>query len=292
MKKEWQVIYTPFALGSHRRGCDLGPLAVKHAGLTDALRDKGYSFSETTVDVISEESEKNKQLKNLPSVMETSYRLAQAVDETFQKERFPLIIGGDHSISIGSIAGVSTHYANLGVIWIDAHGDVNTDETTPSGNIHGMPLAANMGFGHDMLTSVYFDEIKVKPENVVILGARELDEGEIHLLKEQHITYYEMNTIIQKGLPEVMKEIANKFNENQIDGLHVSFDLDSLDESEAPGVGTPVKGGFSFQQASYILGTIRSWNTLTSCEFVEVNPLFDTQNKTGKVTVELIKCLL
>ena len=159
-----------------------------------------------------------------------------------------MIFGGDHSIAIGTLAGVSPHYENLGVIWYDAHGDLNTGDTSPSGNIHGMPLAVSLGIGHEDLTNIGQDTPKIKPENIVIIGARSLDEGERELIKEKGIKVYTMHEIDRLGMTKVMEESID-YLKDRTDGVHLSLDLDGLDPSDAPGVGTPVLGGISYRES-------------------------------------------
>lgn len=163
------------------------------------------------------------------------------VDKIIQSKSFPLVLGGDHSIAIGTLAGVSKHYKNLGVIWYDAHGDLNTAETSPSGNIHGMPLAASLGYGHELLTNLLGTSPKIKPEHVVIIGARSLDEGERKLIKELGIKVFTMHEIDRLGMTKVMEETI-EYLKDHTDGVHLSLDLDGLDPNDAPGVGTPVPG--------------------------------------------------
>lgn len=288
MNNTIRIVEVPFALGSHRRGADVGPKAVQHAGLKESLQEKGYKIERKTIFLSEKEDLTDLMLKNLSSIIEMAELVGREIDEVIQSSQFPLIIGGDHSISLGTIAGIGQNYENLGVIWVDAHGDVNTHETTPSGNIHGMPLAANMGFGHEKLIDILNYFPKIKPQNVVILGARDLDEGEVELLKKHHITYYTHCDIEHHGIKKIMKAMDSKFTSNGIESLHLSFDMDVLDPSVVKGVGTPVEGGITYREAAYILQEIKKWKTLVSCEFVEVNPLLDEKNKTAEIAVKLI----
>jgi arginase len=289
MNKTMNIVQIPFTLGSHRKGCDLGPKAIQHAGIKELFIEKNYTISEQIIHVSEREDAKEPTLKNLTSVCEMAESVGREIDHRIKMNEFPLILGGDHSISLGTIAGIAKHYPNLGVIWVDAHGDVNTNQTTLTGNIHGMPLAANMGFGHEKLTNILKYSPKIKPENVVILGARDLDPGEIKLLESQHITYFTHHDIEHHGIKKIMKAIESKFKSNQVESLHLSFDLDSLDPSVVKGVGTPVDAGLTFREASYLLSEIKRWDMLISCEFVEVNPLLDEGNKTAEIAVQLIR---
>ena len=276
---------------SHRRGCDLGPKAIQQAGLNDVLDKKFDEIIYVDVDIHDKENENNPKLKNLESVYLTSNSSAGSVSAAIANGYFPLIIGGDHSISIGTISGVLYHYDNLGVIWVDAHGDVNTPQTTPSGNIHGMPLAIRMGFGEESLVNAWLGS-PIKTQNVVILGARDLDEGEVLFLKEQNITYYTMQDLKRMGLTKVLNQINGKFKQNGVEHIHISFDMDSLDPSVVQGVGTPVENGFLYKEAVEMLTTFKEWEKVVSAEFVETNPLLDVKNHTAKVAVSLIDSLL
>lgn len=200
------------------------------------------------------------------------------------------MLGGDHSIAIGTLAGVAKHYKNLGVIWYDAHGDLNTAETSPSGNIHGMPLAVSIGLGHPMLTEIGGYSPKVKPENIVIIGARSLDEGERALIKENGIKVFTMHEIDRLGMSKVMEETI-KYLKDKTDGVHLSLDLDGLDPSDAPGVGTPVNGGISYRESHLAMEMLAEAQLITSAEFVEVNPILDDKNKTATVAVALMGSL-
>ncbi|MBS4161594.1 arginase, partial [Klebsiella pneumoniae] len=227
----------------------------------------------------------------LKAITSASVKLAQTVDKMVASGSFPLVLGGDHSIAIGTLAGLAKHYQNLGVIWYDAHADVNTKETSPSGNIHGMPLAISMGIGHERLTGIYGDGAKVKPENIVIIGARSLDDGEKKLIRDRGIKVYTMHEIDRLGMSKVIEETIEYLSAN-CDGIHLSLDLDGLDPSDAPGVGTPVVGGISYRESHLAMEMLYDADIITSAEFVEVNPILDHKNKTGEAAVELVESLL
>lgn len=216
--------------------------------------------------------------------------LAEMVDKIIQSKSFPLVLGGDHSIAIGTLAGVSKHYTNLGVIWYDAHGDLNTAETSPSGNIHGMPLAVSLGYGHELLTNILGASPKIKPEHVVIIGARSLDEGERRLIKELGIKVFTMHEIDRLGMTKVMESTIDYLKE-KTDGVHLSLDLDGLDPNDAPGVGTPVPGGISYRESHLAMEMLAESGLITSAEFVEVNPILDERNKTASLAVALMGSL-
>ncbi|MFJ7728596.1 arginase [Neobacillus sp. NPDC097160] len=293
MSKKLSIIGMPMDLGQMRRGVDMGPSAIRYAGINERLSplfDEVHDLGDIPIGrpevVVDQESN----LRNLDLVAEKTAMLAEKVDEAVQSCSFPLVLGGDHSIAIGTLAGVAKHYKNLGVIWYDAHGDLNTAETSPSGNIHGMPLAISIGLGHTKLTEIggYFP--KVKPENVVIIGARSLDEGERSLIKEKGIKVYTMHEIDRMGMAKVMEETIAYLKE-RTDGVHLSLDLDGLDPSECPGVGTPVMGGISYRESHLAMEMLEEAKIITSAEFVEVNPILDEKNKTASVAVGLMGSL-
>lgn len=295
MNKKISVIGLPMDLGQSRRGVDMGPSAIRYAGAFERLAALGYTMNDLgdiTVNHTEQENntETNKGLKNLDEVARANEQLAKMVDQEVSENVFPLILGGDHSIAIGSLAGISRHYDNLGVIWFDAHGDLNTEETSPSGNIHGMPLAVSLGLGHSKLVNILDYAPKVKPENIVIVGARSLDPGEKELIKEKGMKVYTMHEIDRLGMSYVMEE-AITYLKKKTDGVHLSLDLDGLDPSEAPGVGTPVMGGMTYRESHLAMEMIAEANILTSAEFVEVNPILDDKNKTATVAVELMGSL-
>lgn len=294
MNKNISVIGVPMDLGQSRRGVDMGPSAMRYAGAIEKLTKLKYIVKDLG-DIpinrpVNNESTDGTNLKNLHQVIEANQQLADMVDEEIQKNNFPLIFGGDHSIAIGSLAGIAKHYKNLGVIWYDAHGDLNSSETSPSGNIHGMPLAVSLGIGHDKLVNISDYVPKIKPENIVIIGARSLDPGEKELIKEKGIKVFTMHEIDRLGMPNVMSE-AIKYLKDRTDGVHLSLDLDGLDPSEAPGVGTPVLGGITYRESHLAMEMLEESGMITSAEFVEVNPILDEKNKTATVAVALMGSL-
>ncbi|MFS8652753.1 MAG: arginase, partial [Caldibacillus sp.] len=197
----------------------------------------------------------------------------------------------DHSIAIGSLAGISPFYDNLGVLWFDAHGDLNTPETTPSGNIHGMPLAVSLGLGHERLVNIGGFAPKVKWENVVMIGIRSLDPGEKQIIKEKGVKVYTMHDIDRLGMAQIMEQTIEYFKRLNVDGVHLSFDLDSLDPIYAPGVGTPEPGGVTFRESHLAMEMLAEAQIISSAEFVEVNPILDQRNKTAELAVDLMGSL-
>ncbi|MES2765486.1 MAG: arginase [Bacteroidota bacterium] len=289
-----RVIGFPMDLGADRRGVDMGPSALRIAGIEERLRELGYTvIDEGDIPVRMQEILKitDPKLKYLPEITNACERLAIKVKSVLDNGEFPLVLGGDHAMSIGSIAGIAAHCREkgkrLGVIWIDAHTDVNLPETTPSGNIHGMPLAVSLGFGAPELTSIAGDFKKLEPQNLFIVGARSVDIGERKFVKEQNIEVYTMTDIDQMGMVNVVNEILETVCE-QVDHLHISFDLDSVDPSVASGVGTPVPGGLSYRETHLIMEMLAESGRVCSLEVAEVNPILDDKNKSAIFASEVV----
>lgn len=293
-KMQISLIGVPIDFGQMRRGVDMGPSAIRYAGAVERLESIGHSVIDEGDIYVQNvaDLEIHPKLRNLGAVVEASERLADRVGKVIEKKNFPLVLGGDHSIAIGTLAGLAKHYNNLGVIWYDAHADMNTEETSPSGNIHGMPLAVAMGLGHEKLTSIGGMKPKIDPKNLVIIGARSVDEGERTLIKEKGIKVYSMHEIDRLGMAAVMKDALLYLRDRNIDGLHLSLDLDGLDPMYTPGVGTPVPGGITYRESHLAMEMLQESNLLTSAEFVEVNPVLDFKNSTADVAVGLMGSLL
>lgn len=295
MKKlDITVVGVPLDYGQSRRGVDMGPSAIRYAGAIKRLEAIGHTLKDEgdiQVSAIERKDRENTNLKNLEEVVSATTELAEKVAAIVDKGEFPLVLGGDHSIAIGTIAGLASKYKNLGVIWYDAHADMNTAETSPSGNIHGMPLAVTMGLGHERLVNIYKDGQKVKPENIVIIGARSVDPGERQLIKEKGVKVFTMHEIDRDGMTAVMNEAIDYLQSKNLDGVHLSLDLDGLDPIYTPGVGTPVQGGISYRESHLAMEMLEDAGIITSAEFVEVNPILDEKNKTGEVAVELMGSL-
>ncbi|GCF09314.1 arginase [Dictyobacter arantiisoli] len=284
-----RVIGAPIDLGADRRGVDIGPRAIRYAGLNDQLHRLGHTVNDVgNLDVPLPENQPtgNPRLKYLEPITKLAEDLAHTVSDALAEQEFPLILGGDHSMALGSISGVASKHKNLGVIWVDAHADFNIESTTPSGNIHGMILAALAGLGEEQLVNVCGWAPKIDKNKIVILGARDLDEGEQRLLREQHIHVFTMSDIDRRGIATVMQqaiEIAGADN----GPIHLSLDLDSLDPKEAPGVGTPVRGGLSYREAHFAMEMLAESARLVSMDVVEVNSILDRENATAQLAVEL-----
>jgi arginase len=281
-------------LGAGRRGVDMGPSAIRIAGVAEKLRSLGHTvIDEGNIATKNPEQQRihDEKLKYLPEIVRACTILAGKVEKILQSEGFPLVIGGDHSVAIGTIAGVAAHCRTsnkkLGVLWIDAHGDLNTAETSPSGNIHGMPLAASIGLGALELRSVGGDMRKVDPKNVVLIATRQLDAGEKKHIKEYGINIFTMETIDKHGMAVVMAKALRRLRD--VDHVHVSFDLDAVDPTVAPGVGTPVKGGLNYREAHLIMETLYESGKMSSLDVVEVNPILDNRNQSAEFAVELIQ---
>ncbi|MFD1205764.1 arginase [Sporosarcina contaminans] len=292
-KHHISLIGVPLDYGQSRRGVDMGPSAIRYAGALKRLESIGHTVTDEGDIQVSavEKTEQDTNLKNLDEVVTANTELAGKVADVIKQGKFPLVLGGDHSIAIGTLSGLSTTYKNLGVIWYDAHADMNTAETSPSGNIHGMPLAVAMGLGHERLVNILQGGQKVKPENVVIIGARSVDPGERQLIKEKKIKVFTMHEIDRDGMTAVMNEAIEYLRNRNVDGVHLSLDLDGLDPLYTPGVGTPVAGGISYRESHLAMEMLEDSGMITSAEFVEVNPILDEKNKTADVAVGLMGSL-
>lgn len=288
------IIGVALDLAAGTPGVSLGPAALRYAGVTERLQNIGYDVADkgdiVAIKPVSPISE-GTNLKNLDEVARVNTELCKRVSDTLEEGRFPLVLGGDHSVAIGTIAGVLQRYKKLGVIWFDAHGDINSEATSPSGNIHGMPVAVGLGIGHEKLTSIGGIENKIDARNIVLVGIRDLDMGERKVLKELGITVFTMHEIDLYGMPEVMKR-AIEIASNGTDGIHVSFDMDSMDPVFVQGTGTRVPGGLTYRESHFALEMIALTGKVVSAEFVEVNPLIDNNNETAKSAVALIGSLM
>lgn len=292
--KTVSLIGFPMDLGAGRRGVDMGPSALRIAEIEKKLEALGYDVvDDGDIQVKTREVQRitDKRLRYLPEIARACEKLGQRVKKSLDDKRFPIILGGDHSMSIGSIAGVAAHCREqgkrLGVLWIDAHADMNTPETSPSGNIHGMPLAVSMGLGSPKLTSLLGDFRKVEPHNVAIIGARSVDQGERDLIRDLSVQVYTMLDIDKEGIFHVIDKVLTYFSAN-VDYVHVSFDLDSVDPTIAKGVGTPVPGGLSYREAHLIMEMVAERGKMGSLEVAEVNPILDDRNQSAVFATDII----
>ena len=284
-----RIIGAPMDLGADRRGVDIGPSAIRYAGLSDHLRRLGYVTHDIGNIVIPQpesQTEGNPQLKYLEPIVRASKELEHVVSTAFAEGEFPLILGGDRSIALGSISAAIQQHTTLGVIWIDAHPDFNTAETSPSGNIHGMILAALTGLGDSHLTAVG-GPTRLDPTHIAIVGARDIDAGEQNLLRTHHVHVFTMSDIDRCGISDIMKQAIAVAGQND-NPIHLSLDMDALDPCEAPGVGTPVRGGLSYREAHLAMEMIADTHQLSSMDVVEVNSILDRENATAQLAVELI----
>lgn len=289
------LIGVPINYGCDKEGAQYGPSTLRENHIINVIENSNHQI-EDLGDIpipkvsIEEKYADHENMKYLNPVIEINTNLAEQVYSSIKSGNFPFIIGGDHSLGMGSIAASSRYFNDIAVIWVDAHGDINTHETSPSGNIHGMPLAASMGVGHPSLTNIYFEGQKVKPENVYILGARDIDPGEIQLAKDLNLNLYSMDIVREKGLINILKEIIDKVKISNVDGVHLSFDIDVLDKSIVPGTGTAVDSGFNLDEGKLVFTKLLEENFVTSMDFVELNPLLDDPDKkTIKVCMDMIE---
>ncbi len=291
MNKTIEIIGAPSAFGQRKLGVNMGPDAMRYAGLIERLENIGHTVIDQgnvespAIDMKKYKAEQGG-LRNLEEVTTFCESLCEKVDGVVQKGNYPVVIGGDHSIAMGTISGIAKHYENLGVIWYDAHGDLNIDETSPSGNIHGMPLRALIGDGHEDLVNIGGYKNKVKIENIVLIGMRDLDEGEKAYIKEVGIKTYTMADIDRLGIGTVIAETLAYLD--KCDGIHLSLDVDALDPVETPGTGTTVPGGITYRESHFALELLNDSEKITSFEIVEVNPLIDIYNKTAEQAVGLV----
>lgn len=293
-KKKIRLISVPFWMGGGRVGAELGPKGIMQAGLVRQIRGLDLEVESEFEVSCPEKAELDPSMPNMkffPQIKEMSGLVGEQVHRAASAGSFPLVLGGDHSVAIGSLAGLTGHYNNPGVIWFDAHGDLNTEATTPSGNIHGMVLAIAMGLSEFKLTDIPGAGNLIRKENVVIIGARDLDPGEKELIRAQGIACFSMHDIDRMGI-QAVTEKALEIAGNGTDGIHLSFDMDCLDPLEAAGVGTPVPGGLNYREAHFAMEMMAESGKITSMDIVEVNPMMEMDKKTARLAVELAASLL
>lgn len=283
------IIGVPIDLGADRRGVDMGPSAIRYAHVEQKLESLGYTVEDKgNIEVPIAEMCKisEPKLKYIDCIVPMARRTAGAVATSIQAGHFPLVLGGDHSVALGSIHGAAKR-RKLGVIWVDAHADFNTAETTPSGNIHGMPLAALCGLGDPRLTSLWDESVPViDPQRVAVIGARDLDPGEKRNLKQAGVMVMGIEQIDRLGMVQALEKAIERVS-REVDGIFLSFDMDSLDPRHAPGVGTPVPGGLTYREAHLVCELVAETGKLIGLDLVEVNPILDAQNATATLAVEL-----
>jgi arginase len=294
MAQKIRIIGVPMDLGASRRGVDMGPSALRVAGLQARIKQLGHQVEDIgniSVKQPEEMSYGEKRAKYLGEIAEACKDLGEAVEKSLTEGFLPLVLGGDHSIAVGAVSGVATHFRKekkeVGYIWLDAHGDMNTPESSPSGNVHGMPLASVMGYGPPELTELMGFKPKVQPQNIVLVGVRDLDSQEKKLVKKSGVHVFTMRDIDERGMREVMSD-ALKYAMDDTGGIAVSLDMDFVDPSDAPGVGTPVRGGVTYREAHLAMEMIADSEAMVSLEIVEINPVIDEHNRTALLGVELV----
>lgn len=279
-------------LGQNRRGVDMGPSAIRFANLNPQLIEIGYEVVDKgDIDCCTYETGTigDPKARFLDNIVKHCNILRDNVKEIIKNDFFPLILGGDHSITMGTVAGLVSHYQDIGLIYMDAHGDFNTPETSPSGNIHGMGLAVITGRGHPSLVQLAGKVPMIKGERVVLLGVRSLDPKERQNLRDSKVTVFTIKEIDELGMAEVMNQAIEKVTENSPSGkFHFSLDVDCVEPSVAPGTGTPVPGGLTYREAQLACELISESKKMVSMDVVEVNPIIDHANQTGNLAVELI----
>jgi arginase len=289
-----RILGVPLDMGASRRGVDMGPSAMRVAGLEARLESLGHQVTDggnIRVEVAETRAPGDRNAHYLSEIAETCTRTAEAVIAALEQGETPLVLGGDHSIAAGSVSGVSEFYRrrgqSIGVIWIDAHSDINTPETSPSGNVHGMPLAALLGLGPEPLSNLFGYAPKIAPENTVLIGVRDIDAAERENIRRAGVAeVYTMRDIDERGMRTVMEEALRAAGRGTA-GYHVSLDLDWIDPEDAPGVGTPVRGGATYREAHLAMEILADHGRLLSFEMVEVNPVIDEHNRTADLAVEL-----
>ncbi len=293
-----EIIGVPVDLGAGRRGVDMGPSAIRVADLEARLEQLGHQVLDAgDLDVMIPETQQvgEGKLRYKEPILAMSDALRQQVEQALGKGHLPLVLGGDHSIAIGSVAGTACYHGqqgrSLGLIWFDAHGDANTPETTPSGNIHGMALAIALGLGDPDLVKLGGRAPKIQPRNTTLIGIRDVDPGERETLKHVGVTVYTMRDIDERGMRDVVDE-AIRIAGDGTAGIHLSLDLDVVDPEDAPGTGTPVWGGITYREAHLAMEMLSDRAEIVAIDLVEVNPVLDTQNMTGVLAAELAQGVL
>ncbi|ADE03230.1 arginase [Haloferax volcanii] len=289
MERNVRILGAPTDYGANRRGVDMGPSAIRYAGLAGELESAGVSPTDAGDLAVPHHATRDADAgatnaKHVKEVEEVTRSLADAVSTALAEGTTPLALGGDHSIAIGSLVG-SARDADIGVIWFDAHGDFNTPSTSPSGNVHGMPLAAALGIG-DFAGVEWANAAGLKEENVAIVGLRSVDDAEAEAIRDSDVTVYTMSDIDERGITDVTNDALDVATDGT-DGVHISLDLDWLDPREAPGVGTPVRGGVTYREAHAAMELVARSEAMRSFELVEVNPILDEHNETATLATEL-----
>jgi arginase len=291
--REIAIIGATLDLGQGRRGVDMGPSALRYAGLDERLASLGYTVhDEGNVETAVQEATalRDERTRFLPEIRDTCERIAARVAAVAERGALPLVLGGDHSVALGTLGGLASVHGPGGVLWIDAHADVNTPETSPTGNVHGMPLAAALGLAGSGFESSAWPLPAVDPKKVALVGVRSLDEGERVLLREAGVRVFTMSEIDRIGVERAVRESLDRIAGARF--VHISLDMDALDPVVAPGVGTPVPGGLTYREAHLALELAAESGLVGSLEVVEVNPILDRENTTAETAVELVASAL
>ena len=285
------VIGTQMDLGASKRGVNMGPLAIRYTGLIQKLKDMGFEVKDEGEILPGEPLTDNPHMRNFKPIFEANKSLYERVRATLKEGAFPVVLGGDHCVAAGSITAVARHYDRIGVIWIDAHGDFNSDESSPSGNMHGMPLSAVCGQGPAAMVAFDGENKYVNPKNVALVGARDIDGEERKRLAAAGVNVFSIHDVDKLGMAETMKRAIAAAGEGT-DGIHVSFDVDAITPHEAPGVGTPVHSGLTVREAFLAAEMVAQSGKLLALDMMEVNPILDERNRTGNLACELILSFL
>lgn len=285
------VIGIQMDLGASKRGVNMGPLAIRYAGLLEKIQRMGFSSLDKGDIVPKEAFTENLQRKNFTPIFEANKELYEKVKDSFQAGALPIILGGDHSIAAGSVAATLNCFSTVGVIWVDAHGDFNDDISSPSGNMHGMPLSSLCGKGPDEMIAFADKKVFLDPNKVVLIGARDIDAEERLRLIQAGVHVFSIHDVDQQGMAAVMRQ-AIEITTTGTDGVHVSFDVDAITPQEAPGVGTPVHSGLTVRESFLAAEMIAETGKLLALDMVEVNPILDKRNRTGSLACELILAFL
>ena len=293
-EKQVAIIGAALDLGSGRRGVDMGPSAIRYAGIEERLTGLGYmclDWGNVETAVLEATTVDDERARYLPEIKAACVHVARLVEQALELGHLPLVLGGDHSIALGTLGGLArSHGSTGGVLWIDAHGDLNTPATSPSGNVHGMPLAAVLGMAGELFESNGWTIPAVTPERVALVGVRSLDDGERRRIRDLGVRIYTMSDVDRIGIERAIRESLAHIGGPGF--VHVSLDMDALDPEVAPGVGTPVRGGLSYREAHLALELVAESGLAGSIEVVEVNPILDRENATAQLAVELVASAL
>lgn len=287
MQKKIELIGVQMDLGASKRGVSMGPAAIRYGGVCEGIRALGYDLTDKGDLLCLTSGETSEKLRNYQQVVDINQRLYLSTMEILQNGALPIILGGDHSIAAGSISAVSKHYKQIGIIWIDAHGDWNDEFSTESGNMHGMPFSAVCGWGPNLMVDFGQGPVFVDPKHCVQIGGRDIDTEERIRMKKAGVTVFPINVIDKLGMSEVIEQAINIACRDTV-GFHLSFDIDAITPEAAPGTGTVVHSGLTVREAFLAVETISETGKMLSMDMVEVNPILDIRNKTGILASELI----